>query len=72
MLAKPNEKRNDTANAKSTRFKQKTATLNYDGRFNILLKNRNCAESLNTLRENIHKTKKYFPFKPRSALYSDK
>ena len=39
MLAKPNEKRNDTANAKRTRFKKKAATLNYGGSFYILLKN---------------------------------
>ena len=39
MLAKPNEKRNKPAKAKGARFKQKASTLNYDGSFNILLKN---------------------------------
>ena len=38
-LAEPNQKRNDTANAKRTRFKQKAAMLNYDRSFNIILKN---------------------------------
>ena len=54
MLAKPNEKRNDTANAKRTRLKKKLRRLTTTEALTLYSRIfKNCAESFEILRKNI-------------------